>query len=91
MSIVVKGGIVENERAGKAEVEDINFVDGIRIHGIANANGGDIILTIRNVPTKDNYKVRDILQYSDGNNNNSASFRVIGVVGPCRYKLAHFN
>lgn len=91
--IEVKGGTVTCPNAGtagpnKAYVEKIVFENGVRINGIAHANGGDIILTIVNVPDYRNFEKGDELQYEDGNRNNDRTFRVVSVMGPCKYKLA---
>lgn len=92
--IEVKGGVVTCPNAGtkgpnKADVETITFEKGERnADGTIDAKGGDIILVIPRVPDYRNFEQGDTLHYTDSNNNNSRTFTVDSVMGPCKYKLA---
>ncbi|MES2376274.1 MAG: hypothetical protein V4553_06840 [Bacteroidota bacterium] len=49
-----------------------------------NVNG---TVTLDTVPTVINFKKNDIVDYSDSNNNNNASFTIKDVLGPVKFNV----
>lgn len=87
--IKVLGGIMEAQAhpGVSAIVDRIEFANGKRVNGVVRANGGKIIMFLKRVPDRRNFEMGELLDYSDSNRHNDATFRVANVIGPCKYEL----
>lgn len=89
MAIIITGGVVTlvGRPAVKATVETINFPNSNRNQQGQVPIGAQGTMILKNVPDHQNYKVNDVLDYRDGNNNNNAQLTVNRVDGPTKYQV----
>lgn len=92
MAIKIEGGVLASQNDSKIRgvVTEINFPQATRVNGkVPLESAGTAIL--KNPPDVQNFAKDEIVEYSDGNRNNTAYLRVTSVVGPAKYNLTRVD